>query len=184
MKRYIDITPVPGPIYYASVFLIPIPKILIPEKPYLLSVDGTFGGELSNWAWKVLNGGTGSLTAFGGVYAYREGGWLWIGVNGLATGMFFAFLARWLGAGGTAGRFFYALLFVALAVAKVPPSFFEALAAFLGIFPFIVFFYLISLAWRWLMPRKVNRSGRRLRAFGTGDTATLPGNVSYANGER
>jgi hypothetical protein len=178
MKRYIDIAPAPGPIYYLSVLLIPVPKVLIGEKPYLLSVDGTPTGELSIWAWRVLQGNTGSLTAFGGLYAYREGGWLWLGINGLATGMFFAFLARWLGGGGTVGRFFYALLFVALSVQKVPTSFFEALAAFMGVLPFIVFVYLMSKLWQWFAPKKIRPSRRKPRPFGESDLDPRPASAS------
>ena len=144
MKNYIDATTPPGPIYYLSVILIPVPRAIIPWKPYLLSSDGTPSGELSIWAWQTLKGGIGSLTAFGGLYAYREGGWLWIFINGFATGMFFAFLARWMGSGGITAHFFYVNLFVALAVAKVPPSFFEALAAFMGLLPFILVAGLLS----------------------------------------
>lgn len=154
MKPYIDAAPAPGFIYYLSVLLIPIPRLIIPDKPYLLSVDGTVGGELSNWSWIVLNGGTGSLTAFGGLYAYREGGWVWLCINGMLTGLFYAFLARWLGGGGFVGRFFYALLFVDLAVAKVPPSLFEALAAVLGVFPFVLVPIILSFVWKHLPRRR------------------------------
>lgn len=138
MKSYIDSEPAPDLLYYQSVLVIPIPRLIYEDKPYPLSVDGTFSGELSNWAWKVLRGGTGSLTAFGGLAAYREGGWLWIPINAIATGLLFAALGRWLGEGGMVAQVFYAYLFVPLAMGKVPPSFFESLIPLLGQMPFIL----------------------------------------------
>ncbi|MCA1469233.1 O-antigen polysaccharide polymerase Wzy [Bradyrhizobium sp. IC3195] len=137
MKPHIDGSAPPGLTYYSSVFLIPFPKLLIGEKPFLLSTDGTMDTELSVWAWSTLIGGTGSLTAFGGLVAYREGGWLWIPINGMLTGILFAFLARLLGSGGTAMQWLYSVLFVVLSVKKVPPSLFEALGELLGQLPFI-----------------------------------------------
>lgn len=138
MKEVVDAAPAPGLLYYRSVLQIPVPKLLLADKPYLLSDNGLPEGEMSIWAWKTMVGGTGSLTAFGGLVAYREGGWLGVVLNGLATGLFFAVVARWLGGGGLVARMFYAVLFVDLAIAKVPPSFFEALAAFMGLLPFIL----------------------------------------------
>lgn len=137
MKPNIDAESSLGLIYYASVFLIPVPRIVFPDKPYVLSSDGTPSGEISIWSWKVMHGGTGSLTAFGGLTAYREAGWIGVLLNGLFSGGAFVFLARWLGAGGSVARVFYAQIFVLLAVKKVPPSFFEILAEVMGMLPFL-----------------------------------------------
>jgi len=168
MKRYIDLAPPPSLTYYLSVLAIPIPKIILPGKPYVLSDDGTPSGELSIWAWRVLHGGTGSLTAFGGLYAYREGGWVWICFNGLLAGMLFAAIARWLGGAATLGRFFYSFLFIGLAVKKVPPSFFEALAECMTALPFIVFAILVGFAWTHLPRQDRNRFPPRNRTLKVG----------------
>lgn len=140
MKRPIDLEAAPGLTYYSSVFLIPIPKAIFPgSKPYPLSTDGNPSGELSIKSWNtIVGGGTGSLTAFGGLVAYREGSWPSLIYNGIATGILFVFLARWLGGGGMLIKVFYLQIFVVLTVKKVPPSFFEALAELAGLLPFLI----------------------------------------------
>lgn len=154
MKPYIDAEPNPGLIYYSSVFAIPIPKAVFPgQKPYLLSTNGAPSGELSIQSWLTLLGGTGSLSAFGGIVAYREASWLGVIFNGLATGAFFVLMSRWLGRGGIVAGVFYAHLFVLITVKKVPPSFFEALSELMGMIPFI----LIAVIINWFMVRVQRR---------------------------
>ena len=139
MKPYVDAEPKPGLTYYGSVLVSPLPKVMYPGvKPYLLSTNGLPAGELSIKSWRTLVGGTGSLSAFGGIVAYREASWPGILLNGLATGLFFVLMGRWLGRGGLVGGVFYGSLFVVLTVKKVPPSFFEALAELMGMLPFII----------------------------------------------
>jgi hypothetical protein len=89
-------------------------------------------------------GGLGSLTAFGGLTAYREGGWIAVILDGLAAGALFAGIARWFGQGGTIARIYYVQFFVLFAVQKAPPCFFEALASFLGQSPVIVLLFLLG----------------------------------------
>jgi hypothetical protein len=150
MKPYIDAEPRPGFIYYGSVLAIPIPKAVFPgHKPYLLSTNGAPGGELSIKSWLTLLGGTGSLSAFGGIVAYREASWFGVLLNGLATGVLFIFLNRWLGRGGILAGVFYAQLFVLITVKKVPPSFFEALAELMGLLPLMLILILIN----WLLTK-------------------------------
>jgi oligosaccharide repeat unit polymerase len=144
MKPYLDTMDDIGWKYYFSVLAIPIPRVIYPNKPYVLSSNGDPGGEMSVLAWQTLIGGRGSLTAFGGLVAYREGGWVGVILNGLATGILFIFLARWLGQGSLVARVFYINLFVQLAVRKVPPSFFEALASLLTFAPLLACLFLIS----------------------------------------
>ena len=139
MKPYIDNEPLPGPIYYASVAAIPIPKFILKNKPYILSTNGSQSGELSILTWITQKGSlTGSLTAFGGLVAYREARWFGVVLNGFSTGLLFVFFSRWLGGGGYFAKVLYGALFVTLAVKKVPPSFFEAMAEFMGLLPFII----------------------------------------------
>ena len=147
MKRRIDADPLPGAIYYASVLLNPIPRALFPGgiKPAPLSTNGLPTGELSVYAWKTLiSNSTGSLSAFGGIVAYRELGWGGVLLNGLMTGILFVFVARWLGQGGLLVAVCYINLFVDLSVSKVPPSFWEALYALMPLLPFLAAIYLIE----------------------------------------
>jgi len=144
MKDYIDRTEYVGFPYYYSVMVSPIPRLIYPTKPYVLSSNGQLDGEISILAWKEMIGGLGSLTAFGGLTAYREGGWAAVVLDGLADGAFFVFLARWLGGGGFVAKVFYSIFFLAFAVAKAPPCFFEGLAGFLGQAPLIGILLFIS----------------------------------------
>jgi hypothetical protein len=121
-----------------------VPRFLYPGKPYILSANGKIDGEISVLAWRVMVGGLGSLSAFGGLTAYREGGWAAILVDGLADGAFFFVIARWLGGGGWVARILYANFFVMFVVGKAPSDFFESLTAFLGQVPVMIVLYLIS----------------------------------------
>jgi hypothetical protein len=144
MKDYIDREGYVGWEYYYSVLVSPIPRFLYPDKPPLLSSDGTVGGEISALTWRVMVGGLGSLTAFGGLTAYREGGWPAVILDGLADGALFVGIARWFGAGSLVARIFYAMFFVMFAVMKAPPSFLESLTSFLSLSPLVLTIFLAS----------------------------------------
>lgn len=144
MKDEIERTGFVGWRYYYSVVVAPVPRFLYPEKPYVLSDNGAIDGEISVRAWRLAYGTLGSLTAFGGLTAYSEGGWIGVVLDGLALGALFAVLARWLGQGGLLARVFYVNFFVILAVQKVPPAFFEALASILGLAPPILLLFIVS----------------------------------------
>ena len=170
LKRYIDVEGFVGWTYYYSVLISPVPKALIGPKPYLLSDDGTMNGEISIIAWRLVlhNFDIGSLTAFGGISAYREGGWVVVPIDGVLTGLLFIFLGQWLGQGGLIARVFYVVLFPVLSVKRVPPSLFEALAEILPLLPFVVPFALVGLlrknSFSWIrtsrhLGRPTSRSG-------------------------
>lgn len=146
MKDYIDRTGFANWTYYYSVLVAPIPRLIYPDKPYVLSDDGTIEGDISVKAWRLAFGTFGSLTAFGGLTAYREGGWIGVVLDGLALGALFAFLARWLGEGSFLARVFYAHFFLLFAVQKAPPCFFEALASLLGLLPLLLALLAVGLA--------------------------------------
>lgn len=140
IKSDLDEMPRPGWVYYESVLVNPVPNTFFPSgKPYLLSSNGEPGGELSVFAWNRLHGGgIGSLTAFGGLVAYRELGWPGVILNGFATGMLFAVVGRRVGDGGYLAKIFYVVVFVSLSVKKVPPSFWEALSSLVPMIPFVL----------------------------------------------
>ncbi|MGA2041993.1 MAG: hypothetical protein ABSG83_01340 [Roseiarcus sp.] len=144
MKDLIDRTDYVGWQFYYSVAVAPIPRFIYPDKPFVLSDNGRIDGEISVLAWRSLVGGLGSLTAFGGLVAYREGGWFAVILDGVAAGALFLFLSRWLGRGGFIARLFYLNIFVQIAAAKAPASFFEALASVLGLAPLMLIVFVIS----------------------------------------
>lgn len=144
LMDYIDRNGYFGPGFYYSVLVSPIPRVVIGEKPYALSDDGTFWGETSALAWRISQSGVGSLTAFGAIVAYREGGWLAVLIDGALLGAFFAFMARRYSDGSVLRAVFFISLFTAHSVRKVPPSFLEALSGYL---PAMVSFFILS----WLL---------------------------------
>ena len=146
---HIDSDPIPGVIYYSSVPLTLIPRVFFPGglKPIALSTNGLPSGELSVYAWnKIVGNGVGSLTAFGGIVAYRELGWAGVILNGLLTGTFFVFIARWLGQGSFLPALFYTTIFSNITVMKVPPSLWEAVLILISIIPLIILAYITN---RW-----------------------------------
>ncbi|TNJ40965.1 O-antigen polysaccharide polymerase Wzy [Phaeobacter sp. B1627] len=167
MKPQIDADPLPGPIYYTSVLLNAIPRAFFPGgfKPYPLSTNGFPSGELSIYSWQhILGASTGSLSAFGGIVAYREFSWAGVVLNGMATGILFVFFARWLGAGGLILQVLYLQVFVANSISKVPPSFFESLLSLMPMLPFIV--VAVSINWiiaRFGISRRSTTSSPRVR---------------------
>ena len=139
LKPYVDEHGYVGPTFYESVLVIPVPRALIPDKPYELSDTGKPDGEASILAWHIIVGDTlGSLTAFGPIIAYREGGWLAVIIDGVAAGALFAFCLGVTARSGYWGRVFLPMAFVSFAVAKVPTSFFEALAQVLTYLPILL----------------------------------------------
>jgi hypothetical protein len=145
------------------VLSVPIPRAIFPNKPYQLSTDGTMWGELSVVSWVLDHGrGTiGSLTAFGGISAYQEGGWPAVVVDGLFTGFLFSLLAASLANGSSTAKLFYVLLFPLLAVKRVPPNLFESIAEVLTVVPFLVAAFVIDRIWAHLPKnRQVSFAGR------------------------
>lgn len=151
MKEYIDRTEYVGWQYYYSALVSPIPRVIYPEKPYVLSSTGNLDGEISVLSWQVMIGGLGSLTAFGGLTAYREGGWLAVLIDGVAAGGLFVFVARWLGEGSLLAKMFYVMFFSRFFVAKAPASFFESLVIILGQASVVAILILASMALGLLM---------------------------------
>lgn len=139
LKKFIDQDHYVGSEYYYSILVAPMPKVIYPTKPYLLSDDGTIWGEISVLAWRLMIGETtGSLTAFGGITAYRQGGWFALVVDGLFAGFLSVFFITYLSQGGPFGKMVYIILFVSICVKKVPPSFFESLTTFLPFVPILI----------------------------------------------
>lgn len=139
LMQYIDATGYANSQYYFSVFLSLVPRIILSDKPYALSDDGTMFGSLSVIAWGLLNGSAvGSLSAFGAISAYWEGGWAWVPINGFLTGVLYAVIYWVFGMGGSVARVIYCTMFVSACVKNVPPSFFE-LIAYIGVFVTVAF---------------------------------------------
>lgn len=114
--------------YLYSVISAYIPRPLFPQKPYPLSDDGTIYGELSSKAWYIIVGpSTGSLTAFGSITAYREGGWFWLLLNGFLTGYSLNWICIYLTKSSHLGRVIFVSIFVTLSIKNVPLSFFYLL---------------------------------------------------------
>ena len=147
IKPVLDNEPFMGPLYYSSVIFNFIPKSLYPggEKPYPLSPTGLANDELSIKAWREIHSqSTGSLTAFGGLVAYRELGWIGVILNGFMTGIFFVLIYCLLGRSSIVLGPFYLLFFVETVVKKVPASFWESLLVLIPQIPIISFLILIN----------------------------------------
>lgn len=157
LKDIIDSTNYVGWPFYYSVLVAPVPRLIYPDKPYILSDNGRPDGEISILIWKATLGGDGSLSAFGGIVAYREGGWLAVVLDGVAAGVLYRLVARWLGGGGVVARLFFSNFLLQVAVAKVPASFFEALAALLGQAPLLLVIVILSRALRALTDQPMRR---------------------------
>ncbi|WP_454724287.1 MULTISPECIES: hypothetical protein [Cupriavidus] len=157
LKAYIDHHDYVGPEYYYSVLISPVPRLLLGEKPYPVSSDGTIDGEISNLAWRIIVGwSTGSLTAFGAITAYRQGGWLVLIIDGLLVGALGAYLCRRLAGGGAVGGMFYVIILPIIAVKRVPASLMEALADILPMLPA----FLVVLALDRILQRRARRRSR------------------------
>lgn len=125
LKDYVDsnTTNFNSSVYITSVLSSFIPSVIYPSKPYPVSDTGTIWGEISVIAWVLYKGKEiGSLTAFGAISAYREGGFLWVLFNGFLVGILFSIIFHLLAKGGTFSKFLFISIFVTLCVRNVPPS--------------------------------------------------------------
>jgi hypothetical protein len=112
--------------YLLSVPSAYLPRFLYAQKPHPLSDNGNLSGEISVQAWDIIVGknSLGSLSAFGAITAYREGGWLWVVINGLLTGFLFVWIYHFLAKGGYWAKILFISIFVTLSIKNVPVSFF------------------------------------------------------------
>lgn len=166
LKAYVDANGHVGPQYYLSVLALPIPRFLYPDKPYLLSDNGRPDGEASILAWRLVMGNSiGSLTAFGGIVAYREGGWAWVFTNGLLTGLLFGTLLTIFARSGFIGHAFFAMGLTFWSIRRVPPSLFEGMADVMTYLPVVLLLYALNwLATAKNQPAASARSGGALLA--------------------
>lgn len=167
LKAYVDANGHVGSQYYLSILALPIPRFLYPDKPYLFSDNGRMDGEASILAWRLVVGNsTGSLTAFGGIIAYREGGWAWVFANGLLAGLMYGTLLTIFSRSGFIGQAFFAMGLAFWSVRKVPPSLFEGMADVMTYLPVILLLYVIN----WLATPK-NRAVMPARPVGAPQVA-------------
>lgn len=145
LKAHTDANGVVGWQYYYSVLVLPVPRFLYPNKPFVLSDTGDMNGEASILAWHLaVSSAPGSLTAFGAIVAYREGGWIWLTINGLLNGMLMAYLLTLMSRGQYLSQAFYILGFFNWAVRKVPPSLMETMAVVMTYLPVIIVLALVG----------------------------------------
>ncbi len=145
LKAHVDLHGKVGPMYYYSVLVIPIPRAIYPEKPYVLSDTGTIDGDASVLAWRLSVGPSlGSLTAFGSIVAYREGGLLWVPINGFLTGLLIAFLLTWFQRSGFTGHAFFCMAFLNWGIRKVPPSLMEVMVDVMTYLPVLGALYVLN----------------------------------------
>jgi len=135
--------------YFYSLFTAFIPKLIYPDKPYPLSDTGTIKGEISVVAWKVHGlSSMGSLSAFGAISAYREGGYIWMLLNGFLVGFLFAVINKFLGSGGVTAKFLLVSLFVTLCVKNIPPSLSYFLMFIAPMVNFVIILYILNMILR------------------------------------
>ncbi|WP_411846127.1 hypothetical protein AAFN60_00020 [Roseibacillus persicicus] len=118
--------------YVSSVLFAFLPREFRPNPHYPLSDDGSIYGETSVVAWFIERRNysqVGSLTAFGGLYAFREGGWFWVPVNGFLCGAFGSFLCTCFARWGLMGSFFLGVFTLSFVVKYVPSSLFQLLVS-------------------------------------------------------
>ncbi len=145
LKNYIDANGFVQGLYYESILASFVPKFIWADKPYPLSDDGTIWGEISVLAWQLMKGNsTGSLSAFGAISAYREGGWWWTPINGFFTGALLAYLYFLLTRCGLFGRMIFSSLIVVMCIRNVPPSFFQLLVFLVAPLYVMVVMYLLD----------------------------------------
>ncbi len=165
-----------GSVYYWSVLSTPIPRAIYPAKPFQLSGNGEPSGEASILAWQLKKGGTnGSLTAFGAIVAYREGGWIWMIANGLLMGGLIALAGAVLARGGFIAQAFFCLAFVNWSVRKVPPSLFEALVDVMTYLPIVLALMLLEYGVRQFRERSVKAAYYAPTRDSDAGKATIPG---------
>jgi hypothetical protein len=129
-------------IYISSIFQQYIPGFLVNNKSYPMSDDGTPYGELSIISYGLKNGHgkLGSLTIFGAISALREGGVLWVPVNGFLSGLLIIFCIKKLSEFGYFGIVLISLLIFNSVIKKVPASLGDV------IINLVIVFYLLLLA--------------------------------------
>jgi hypothetical protein len=131
--------------YFFSILCAPIPRLIFPDKPYLLSDNNKPSGEISQQIWRILiSNDYGSLTAFGAITAYREGGWLWLIINGFLTGILLSWICNYLGRGGIFSKILLVFVFVPISFQQAPTSFFYLLISLISLFYLIIFFKLLN----------------------------------------
>ena len=129
-------------IYISSIFQQYIPGFLISNKFYPMSDDGTPYGELSiiSYGLKKGRGELGSLTIFGAITALREGGVLWVPINGFLSGLLIIFCIKRLREFGLLGIILLSVLIFNSVIKKVPASLGDL---FINL---VMIFYLLLLA--------------------------------------
>lgn len=155
--EHIDVVGFANAEYFSSVALKFVPGIFYSGKPIAMSSDGNITGHLSVIAWSLVRGdfSMGSLTVFGAITAYREGGWIWMTLNGFLTGLAFNLLFRTFVHGRDWKKLFYIMVFPGLCVKSVPPSFLEVLTSLSG----IIYIFLVLATIDFLLAR-LSRSRR------------------------
>lgn len=186
LKRHIDIYGFANAQYFYSILVSYIPGFLNPGKPTVMSVTGSIDGHISVISWQIERRASdiGSLTVFGPMVAYHEGGWLWLMINGFLTGIAINLLYAWLGVGRYWHRILYISIFPMLCVTNVPPSIFQIYTSLSA--PFYVFCFLAVLSallqrnqrslqkWSTAAPFSPKAPHIRSRPFGDGDNLTPP----------
>lgn len=158
LKHYIDRNGFANTQYFYSILVNYIPKFLYPDKPSVMSVTGSIDGHLSVISWQLerRESDLGSLTAFGPIVAYHEGGWLWLMTNGFLTGIAFNLLYAWLAVGRYWRMILYISIFPSLCITNVPTSIFQIYTSLSAPFYFFCFLALIST----LLPRDRQNFGK------------------------
>lgn len=174
LKRDIDTNGFANTEYFYSLLVKYIPSFMYPGKPTAMSVTGAIDGHLSVIAWRVVLGtdSVGSLTVFGPITAYHEGGWPWLVMNGFLTGAAFNLLYNWLAVRSHWRRIIYISIFPSLCVENVPPSIFTIYTSFST-----TFYILCFLAAASVLLRPFVRSSARTRAL---DSNLPPGTPAQA----
>jgi oligosaccharide repeat unit polymerase len=146
LKHYIDTHGFANGQYFYSIAVKYIPGFLYPGKPIGMSETGGIDGHLSVIAWQLMvdSNSLGSLTVFGPITAYHEGGWLWVALNGILTGVSFNFLYGLLASRSHWRKIIYILIFPALCLENVPPSFLYIFVSLSTTFYIFCFFAIVE----------------------------------------
>jgi hypothetical protein len=133
--------------YFLSVIQQYIPGFLLKDKLYPMSDDGTAYGELSIISYGIKNGygKLGSLTVFGAISAYREGGVFWLIINGFLTGASLSFIIKHLVKYNYIGAILISLLVFNCVIKKVPASLADLIINLVSIIYLFVFSYFLDI---------------------------------------
>ncbi|MEP1143704.1 MAG: hypothetical protein ABJH52_08290 [Henriciella sp.] len=126
------------PYYYSTILTVPVPRRFMPNKPTALSDDGTLSGEISILAWSLERTGNGSLTAFGAITAYRQGGWVFVFADAILLGLTWSVLIKILGRSSFMSNVFFIIVVNTILIKKAPASFLETIVATYTLLPFFV----------------------------------------------